>query len=342
MNQKEYIEAMLAEAIRLAKAGDHVAATGLLRVVLENDPENVNALLWLAYVREDVVEMELTLQKVLQLDPTNEKALEWQKLIQQRRMTQNAAKLAPNQSLTRTGTGPLIVPPTPPNIIRNRPPATPLAPAASIHDATPTLNFNDWQRNMAVPNPPTASYLAESRPAVTLPDYSIREIQMQQVQPNASPVQIVIQVPDNHTRPAQQSGVSGWLVALMIGIVVLLIAGIAYVVISQNGGLSSIGKPDKSLYKGFATIDDLFKTNLEPHQRVDLVIPFDGGYMPDVTGYVKITQQSKAGTLIINWNIKQTPLNSFHSGQSVRLYGTVEGLGNTIVLEVEQATLDRG
>jgi hypothetical protein len=163
---------------------------------------------------------------------------------------------------------------------------------------------------------------------------------MQQAQPNAGPVQIVIQVPDN-TKPTQQSGVSGWLVALMVGIVVLLIAGIAYVVISQNGGLSSIGKPDKSLYKGFATVDDLFKTNLEPHQRVDLVVPFDGGYMPDAMGYIKITQQSKAGILIVNWNTKQTPLNSFHSGQSIRLYGTVEGLGNTIVLEVEQASLDR-
>lgn len=333
MNQDSNIEVMLTEAIALAKAGNRANALSLIRQVLAVEPNNITALLWQAYSSDNLPEVQYALNRVLALDPTNEKALEWQNLIEQ----QTASSYQSNALNSGRDNQTKIFSPLATTTNTNKPTKHPSQPqpVASIFDPTPTLSFTNWQQNMAAPAPFTPQM-----PSVSVPDYNIREIHTAQA--SANPFQIVIQVPDS-SKNGNNQGIAGWLIGVMIGLAVLIIAGITFVLINQNGGLTSIGKPDKAAYRGFSSVDDLLNSNLESHQRVDLLITFDGGYTTDADGNLKIPEHSAKGNgaVIISWNPKEVPINNFHSGQSVRVYGTVEGIGNTITLYVEQASLER-
>lgn len=328
MSQDNNTEAMLSGAIALAKAGERQPALSLIRQVLASEPDNVTALLWAAYLHDDIASIEATLDRVLKLDPHNAKALEWQTLIRQRQVSDIPPPKPAKPKTSRPAPGPLVnyTPPNANGRSQNQ--------LASVNDPSPTLNYANWQQNIATPNPQAA--LARQTATPIAADYQIREIG----QPTPSqPVQIVIQMP---ATPKDSQNAPGWLVAVLIGLVLLVTIGIVFVVINQSGGLNSVGKPDKSLYQGFNSVEDLMNANLETHQRVDLVIPFEGGYSVDADGYVKISPQTKTGKLVIKWNTKETPLTGFHSNQYVRVYGTVEGINNTITLNVEQAALERG
>jgi len=328
MSQDNSIEAILSGAIALAKAGDRQPALGLIKQVLASEPNNVTALLWAAYLHDDIASIEATLGRVLELDPYNAKALEWQALIRQHQVADSPPLKAAKGKAGRAVPGPLVNY-TPP-IERNQSQSQ----LASLNDPNPTLNYTSWQQNIAAPNPQAG--LARQTPMPIASDYQIREIGL----PTASqPVQIVIQMPAA-TKDSQNA--PGWLIAMLVGLVLLVVIGIVFVVINQSGGLSNVGKPDKSLYQGFNSVDELTNAALETHQRVDLVIPFEGGYSIDADGYAKISPQTKTGKLVIKWNTRETPLTGFHSNQYVRIYGTVEGINNTITLNVEQAALERG
>ncbi|WP_162909477.1 tetratricopeptide repeat protein [Aggregatilinea lenta] len=64
----------LHEAVRLAQEGHRDDARLMLRQVVQTDPNNEMAWLWLASVAADQVEYERTLNEVLRINPTNQQA----------------------------------------------------------------------------------------------------------------------------------------------------------------------------------------------------------------------------------------------------------------------------
>jgi thioredoxin-like negative regulator of GroEL len=66
--------AQLNRAIEAARNGDFDTAMLLLQQVVEKDPENPQAWLWLAKVVEDEEDEKVCLQNVLELDPRNVEA----------------------------------------------------------------------------------------------------------------------------------------------------------------------------------------------------------------------------------------------------------------------------
>jgi len=108
MSQDNSIEAILSGAIALAKAGDRQPALGLIKQVLASEPNNVTALLWAAYLHDDIASIEATLGRVLELDPYNAKALEWQALIRQHQVADSPPLKAAKGKAGRAVPGPLV------------------------------------------------------------------------------------------------------------------------------------------------------------------------------------------------------------------------------------------
>lgn len=328
MNHNEELEAVLANAIAKAKAGERGEAVVMLRQILDEAPDNVLALLWLAFTSDSIIEIEAALDRVLRLDPSNQKALEWQELIRQRKTSKNQPPAAPG-----------ILAHYSPNEIKPRFTPT-LEQAAPINNTDPTLSFNDWQHKLTVPKQPTANPLSQPNFVPPLmPDYQIREIAQQQT-PN-NPVQIVIQMPDTAAKTKSEQNVPGWLIGLMVGLVVLLVAGIGYVLINQTPAIPNF---DRAIYQTFNSPADLATSNPYVNQKVNFVIKFAGGYSTDPQGNTIIKLDSLANTnntVTLIWNSKQVPMN-FGGNQSVRIYGSVQGNGNNITVNVEQAVAERG
>ena len=67
---------LLQQAIDLAKAGNRDAAETIIRQVLETDPNNEVAWIWLSGVSRDVLVKRTALERVLQLNPDNQLAKE--------------------------------------------------------------------------------------------------------------------------------------------------------------------------------------------------------------------------------------------------------------------------
>ncbi len=77
---KVEIKRQMQEAIRLARAGDKSGSEVIFRRVLEVQPENEDALVWLAAVTEDRAEALRVLEKATQINPENRRAqagVEW-------------------------------------------------------------------------------------------------------------------------------------------------------------------------------------------------------------------------------------------------------------------------
>jgi twitching motility two-component system response regulator PilG len=66
---------MLAEAVTAAKLGQRPLARRMLNEIIEQDPRNENAWLWIAALSETGAEGTLALERVLEINPNNQKAL---------------------------------------------------------------------------------------------------------------------------------------------------------------------------------------------------------------------------------------------------------------------------
>ncbi len=71
---KDRVRSSLRRGLVAARAGDHAEARRWLRVALETEPDNIIALLWLAWLVPSRQESLTLLSRVLELDPKNERA----------------------------------------------------------------------------------------------------------------------------------------------------------------------------------------------------------------------------------------------------------------------------
>jgi len=71
---ENHVRASLRRGLSAARAGDHAEARYWFQVGLETDPDNINALLWLAWLAPSGRESLSLLSRVLELDPKNERA----------------------------------------------------------------------------------------------------------------------------------------------------------------------------------------------------------------------------------------------------------------------------
>lgn len=65
----------LAQGIEAAKAGNRIAAQDLLYDVVEEDPRNEAAWVWLSYVADTIPDRKICLENVLAINPANDYAL---------------------------------------------------------------------------------------------------------------------------------------------------------------------------------------------------------------------------------------------------------------------------
>ena len=71
---ENHVRASLRHGLSAARAGDHAEARYWFQVGLETDPDNITALLWLAWLAPSRRESLSLLSRVLELDPKNEPA----------------------------------------------------------------------------------------------------------------------------------------------------------------------------------------------------------------------------------------------------------------------------
>lgn len=75
-----HVKTLLEQAMQAARQGDHTSAKGLFQMVLDQDPDQEEAWLWLAALVEDTEQSVLYLQRVLADNPHNTRAqagLQW-------------------------------------------------------------------------------------------------------------------------------------------------------------------------------------------------------------------------------------------------------------------------
>ncbi len=113
----------VAEACRLAQAGQKDKAVSLLREILLENPDHIPALLWLAGLTPDVQEGIATLQRVLVLDPDNVPA--------QQGLASLQAKAAAESEPTPP-TPPPSAEPAPPVVEEKPSPPDPIAVARAV------------------------------------------------------------------------------------------------------------------------------------------------------------------------------------------------------------------
>lgn len=86
---KPNLEQLMRLGIETARAGHKTNARVIFRQVLDEDPDNERALLWLAAVADDSIERLRYLNTVLNVNPNNETALEQIEKMKQRKETSN-------------------------------------------------------------------------------------------------------------------------------------------------------------------------------------------------------------------------------------------------------------
>lgn len=306
------------EVIALAEAGNRSGARRLVLEIIQQNPDDVVALLWLAYTSERVEEVEVVLNRVLSLDPGNEKALEWQTLVRQKQERMRAGQ---------TGTlSPL--PPIPPAALPTRPYYQP-------QDTTPRLNSGSTQPYYIQPQPPiTQSYIAPVSPTGNYTP--------QPYQPNQQPLapwtpqtqyQVTVEPGPRSTPmlPYVQPHVAApgkpkrhwWLVGLIGLILIGAIAALVFVLATPPK--STVALSD---YRLFTNLDELVKDGF-PNERIAVETKFMGGYNKDSQGTYLLTLTSESKTpIIVQWNEAVASMSNLRPGQFITIYGVWIGVSS--------------
>ena len=71
MSEFGHLQEILDNGVRAARSGDRVTAQKLLKQVLEEDPDNELALIWLASTVTSSAERRMYLQQVVRVNPNN-------------------------------------------------------------------------------------------------------------------------------------------------------------------------------------------------------------------------------------------------------------------------------
>jgi len=308
----EYETGALEEIMALARSGDRAEARRRVLGLVRQYPDDVVALLWLAYTSDKVEEVEAVLSRVLLLDPYNEKALEWQILIQQKQMRLRAGQ---------TGTlAPL--PPTPPVAM-----PSPGYPRSNLNSGTLSKNSpaqpNSYLNSNFGPtnnNQATQPYRATSQP---LANWTPQNAQYRvMIEPGAA---------SNSARPYVQSVTQPkprhkWWLVTLVGVMLSLVLGLTLFLLVLNPGRA---KPGLSEYRLFTSLDELINEGFVD-ERVAIDTRFMGGYSKDNQGtYLLILSESRTkSTLYVQWNEAVASMNDFRPGQYITLYGRLTGVGN--------------
>ncbi len=105
----------LQEAVRLASAGQKAEAYQLLKEVVQLNPNEKKAWLWLANVTPDRGEYERALREVLRLDPTDSLAQQGLAFLQQQQQQFNVPPSAPSYTPAPPASTPSYTPPPAPS-----------------------------------------------------------------------------------------------------------------------------------------------------------------------------------------------------------------------------------
>lgn len=305
----EYEAGALEEIMSLARSGDRAEARRRVLGLVRQYPDDVVALLWLAYTSDKVEEVEAVLSRILLLDPYNEKALEWQNLIQQKQLRLRAGQTGTLASL----------PPTPPTVMpspRSNSNSGPLFKSGATQPNT-YLNPNFGQ---AGNNQATQPYQANSQP---LANWTPQNGQYRvMVEPGAAsnPARPYIE-----PVPIQKTQRKWWLVAV-VGVVLSLVLALTLFLLVLNPGRS---KPGLSEYRLFTSLDELISESFVD-ERVAIDTRFMGGYSKDNQGtYLLILSENRSKSILyVQWNEAVANMNDFRPGQYITLYGRLSGVGN--------------
>lgn len=318
------------QVMALARSGNRPGARQLVLELLRENPDDVVALLWLAYTSDSVEEVDVVLNRVLLLDPGNSKALEWQALVRQKQ-----------QRLRAGQTGPLApLPPTPPAPLttNHRPSAyTPpaLNPGSASYNAPlyaqpqPGSGYSDIMASQPNPAYVPQPYQPTSQPLTPWTP------QAGQYQVTVAPgPQSIPMLP--YVQPAPISPPAArpkW--PFILGAVVLcLILGAALFFVT-----SGRAKPGLADYRLFTSLDSLVNEGFVD-ERIAIEARFMGGYTKDSTGTYLLTYPDGKNILYIQWHESATAINDFRPGQFITIYGRLIGVGgNRATVKADKVTL---
>ncbi len=87
----DYVREKIKAGIASYKAGDHTSAWLSFQAALREDPQNITALLWLAYIAPNFEKRVFLLNRVLEIEPENERARKGLVWAEQQRRQETAA-----------------------------------------------------------------------------------------------------------------------------------------------------------------------------------------------------------------------------------------------------------
>jgi Tfp pilus assembly protein PilN len=306
------------EVMALARSGNRADAYKQAMELVRQNPDDVLALLWLAYTSAKVEEVEAVLHRVLSLDPNNQKALEWQALIlqkQQRMQTGQTGPLPPTVTLPT-----YLQPPTSnrepsPRAGHSLPSQPPVSPYLNMTNPSPSAN-NKPQPYQANPQPLTPWTTPLTPYQVTV-----------EPGPPSNPMLPYVQ----STPSAPKAKRRWWPLVLVASL--LVVALIVVIMLVTNPTRSNLALAD---YRLFTSLDDLMRDGFVD-ERVAIEARFMGGLTKDAQGTYLIVLSEGKSTLYVQWHESVTPVNDFRPGQFVTIYGRLSGLnGGKGTLKVDK------
>lgn len=316
------------EVMALARSGNRPAARQLVLELLRENPEDVVAMLWLAYTSDSVEEVEVVLNRVLLLDPGNSKALEWQALVRQKQMRMRTGQTGSLSPLPPTPPAPL----TPnPRSIYNTPPALNPGPAtynAPLY-AQPSPGYSDLMAAQSAPAYPPQPY----QPPVSQP-LAPWTPQNGQYQVTVAPgPQSMPALPYVQPAPVAPKARPKW--PFIVGGIVLCLVVAVGVFFLTSGRL----KPGLADYRLFTSLDSLVNDGFV-NEQVAVEARFMGGYTKDSNGNYLLIYNEDKYILYVQWNETVTSIGDFRPGQFITIYGRLVGVGgNKATLKADKVTL---
>ncbi len=306
------------EVISLVQSGDKPAARRMVMELLRRNPDNIVAMLWLAYTSSSIEEVGTILGRVLILDPHNPKALEWQAIIREKQARQKTSQSGP-------------LPPTPPSPLESG-----VGKGNSRNGASPSSSNNsppgpNQSSNLALP---VNSHLANNEAKSQLTTAW---------KPSSNQYQVVVE-PAKATYPSinyvqydpPASTRRWWLLAGLGLVITLVLLGAVFFFLVR-----AKSSPDLAGYRLFSSLEEMVNEGFVD-QRVAIDTRFMGGYTRDSSGTYLITIKENKAILYVQWPESVAPVSDFRPGQFVSIYGRLTGVGGgkaTLKVEKVFATL---
>ncbi len=283
--------ASIEEVISLVSSGDKTGARRMVMLLLQRNPQDVIAMLWLAYTSTSIDEVEVILNRVLMLEPSNQKALEWQALIQQKHGQPKSPQGVP-------------LPPTPPMPLQG-------TGYNGSYGSRPTQSLNSF-------SPTSSQALSPVNPTPPIKTWK----------PQPSQYQLTVENPSqsypslNYVQFTPDSKKNWWLMAGLGLVLTLLILGLVFFLLFK--GKTNTGLAD---YRLFGSLDEMTRDGFV-NEQVAIDTRFMGGYTKDSNGTYLIILKENKSTVFVQWHDSVAPVNDFRPGQFITIYGKILGVEN--------------